>query len=472
MSFDYNPGNLPDPEKDPQNFLRKVQDELNSIQKAARGASNYVQFKGLSAEPSRKYADMLVYADGTNWDPGDGPGLYLWDIQPPSAVYAWNKVGKIPLLGRTQLTADTTLWINSSVGNDANDGTSAGAGAFQTIGRAVRQAYSLDLNGYTLTLQVQDGTYNETVSFNAPFTGMGTVKLLGNTVTRANVVIGSSTGNGIVVQNGAQIWLQGFRVRSGGASGISLVALQNGAARIGALDFNSSGAGIQMYAANAGQIRQDLGLDLTVSAGASVAFGYSVYEGLIYLASNLSYTTAVSTTQVFYITAGGVVAFTPGVTFTGTVTGTKYAVSGGGILYRNGVTIPGSLAGIVTSGVVDSVFYSNNSSQLLLADQTANLSAGYTSNSYDNGTKTASWTPAYANSGIQHFTRNGSQTLGVPTGYGTMLLDMLNGASAGTLTLSAFDVVSGDPIANTNGLSYKIYITTGIRGSHLHVVAL
>lgn len=31
-----------------------------------------------TAEPKKKATRMLVYADGTNWNPGSGAGYYFW----------------------------------------------------------------------------------------------------------------------------------------------------------------------------------------------------------------------------------------------------------------------------------------------------------------------------------------------------------------------------------------------------------
>jgi hypothetical protein len=45
-----------------------------------------VIFAKLSAQPSKYQDGTVVYADGTNWNPGAGAGLYLRDGG------AWNKL--------------------------------------------------------------------------------------------------------------------------------------------------------------------------------------------------------------------------------------------------------------------------------------------------------------------------------------------------------------------------------------------
>ena len=53
----------------PQEF-RQIADEFNR-QNLVR------EFSALHAEPARPRDGMLVYADGTDWDPGAGGGLYF-----------------------------------------------------------------------------------------------------------------------------------------------------------------------------------------------------------------------------------------------------------------------------------------------------------------------------------------------------------------------------------------------------------
>lgn len=58
--------------------------ELRRISNAF--SSDSVQLEARNAEPTRYRDGMIVYADGTNWNPGSGEGIY--------ARYggAWNKL--------------------------------------------------------------------------------------------------------------------------------------------------------------------------------------------------------------------------------------------------------------------------------------------------------------------------------------------------------------------------------------------
>lgn len=107
----------------------------------------------------------------------------------------------------------------------------------------------------------------------------------------------------------------------------------------------------------------------------------------------------------------------------------------------------------------------------LKADTSDNLTAGFTSTSKDQGTKSSgTFTPAFATGNIQHCTNGGAFTLGVPTGNGTMILDISNNASAGTITTSSWSLVTGDAFTTTNGHTFRCHISRGNVGSHLHVV--
>lgn len=60
--------------------LRRIEDALNEGQTELKLVERH-------KEPDRPRAGMIVLADGTDWDPGDGQGVY--------AYYSgsWNKLG-------------------------------------------------------------------------------------------------------------------------------------------------------------------------------------------------------------------------------------------------------------------------------------------------------------------------------------------------------------------------------------------
>jgi hypothetical protein len=69
----YEPGVVPtDPAKLPD-FLRE---EFKKIQQAAYGAQKMLWLTPLHVEPAKPREGMVVRADGTDWNPGSGAGVY------------------------------------------------------------------------------------------------------------------------------------------------------------------------------------------------------------------------------------------------------------------------------------------------------------------------------------------------------------------------------------------------------------
>jgi hypothetical protein len=109
-------------------------------------------------------------------------------------------------------------------------------------------------------------------------------------------------------------------------------------------------------------------------------------------------------------------------------------------------------------------------------DTTANLTAGFTSTTYDNGTKTTgTFTPDPANGGHQKAAFNGALTLAPPsTGTGdatTLTLTVTNGASAGAITTSGFTKVDGS-FDTTDTNKFKCFMTIDSVASYLNIVAM
>jgi len=88
----YVPGNVP-LTGELTDFLR---DELTQIAESLN-PSDGVDFNLIQAAPTKNFRGEYRYADGTNWDPGEGEGLYLFD-----STSAW-----VPTLSGTTPTLDT-----------------------------------------------------------------------------------------------------------------------------------------------------------------------------------------------------------------------------------------------------------------------------------------------------------------------------------------------------------------------------
>ncbi|MBZ9822346.1 pyocin knob domain-containing protein [Mesorhizobium sp. CA4] len=103
------------------------------------------------------------------------------------------------------------------------------------------------------------------------------------------------------------------------------------------------------------------------------------------------------------------------------------------------------------------------------------LTAGYTGTDVSDGAKTTgTYTPAPAGGNFRSVTNNGAHTLAAPTAAGSysIIIDYTNGATAGVITVSGFTKVTGDAFTTTNGSKFRLFISKGQAGTHLHVQAL
>jgi hypothetical protein len=94
----YQPAPLPI-NPDVQSLAQYVSDSLQSVAQAGGDKVDSHTFNALAVAPKKPRAGMVAYADGTNWNPGNGAGLYLYTT-------AWKKVGP-PASGTAVLVAGT-----------------------------------------------------------------------------------------------------------------------------------------------------------------------------------------------------------------------------------------------------------------------------------------------------------------------------------------------------------------------------
>jgi hypothetical protein len=138
-------------------------------------------------------------------------------------------------IGRPRLYAARDYYVNSALGNDANDGLAAGAGrAFATIQHAVDVMSNFDNNGFNVLIHVANGNY---AGVSLPrLTGSGTVFIIGNIGSPSSCFVNS--GSGFVAAGVSGTYdISGFRVASVGDAisadlGGTLIYLSN-------MDFNA-----------------------------------------------------------------------------------------------------------------------------------------------------------------------------------------------------------------------------------------
>lgn len=59
-------------------LARVLEEELREVA-ATRTQHDFFEMTVLHAEPEKLFQGLVAYADGTNWDPGDGEGIYRYD---------------------------------------------------------------------------------------------------------------------------------------------------------------------------------------------------------------------------------------------------------------------------------------------------------------------------------------------------------------------------------------------------------
>ena len=98
---------------------------------------------------------------------------------------------------------------------------------------------------------------------------------------------------------------------------------------------------------------------------------------------------------------------------------------------------------------------------------------GFSSTTFDLGTN-ASGTETLdeANGNFQKGVNGGAHTLAPQTNDSTIVIQYTNNASAGTLTVSGFDTVTGDSLTTTNGHDFLMFSTVIGSFQNLNVVAL
>lgn len=88
------------------------------------------------------------------------------------------------------------------------------------------------------------------------------------------------------------------------------------------------------------------------------------------------------------------------------------------------------------------------------------LGSGYHYEVYDIGTiASGTVTPDPEEGNLQKMVNNGAFTLAVPAEDCSLMIQITNGATAGTITTSAYTIVSGDSFTTTNGDDFFVTIT-------------
>jgi hypothetical protein len=122
-----------------------------------------------------------------------------------------------PPPARTLLTSATTFYVNSTSGNDANNGLTTGT-AWQTIAHAVNVLNTqYDNGGHPVTIQLADGNYTESVNNGGDWPGGGITTIQGNLGNNQSVVWTTSSGYCLNQVNGGLTVVQSLKLTSTGS---------------------------------------------------------------------------------------------------------------------------------------------------------------------------------------------------------------------------------------------------------------
>lgn len=252
--------------------------------------------------------------------------------------------------GRDTLTANRTYYVRTD-GNDSNDGLSnTSGGAFLTIQKAINAVAALDISIYSVTIQVADGTYTGATTVNGAWLGSGTVTILGNTTTPANVIFSVTSADAIAAANGGRITVSGIELRTT-TSGSCLHALTGGTITVGASVRFGAAVNYHMYVETNGTIKAAASYVISGGAGvhwAALANGIIQTQGTT---ATLSGTPAFSSGFAFAGRASLIECY--GMTFSGSATGTRYISGENSLIFTNGggaSYLPGNVAGSTSNG--------------------------------------------------------------------------------------------------------------------------
>jgi len=253
---------------------------------------------------------------------------------------------------REKLTANRTYYVRTDGSNSNNGLANTSGGAFLTLQKAADVIFgTLDLGGFTVTVQVGDGTYTAGVNQASPQVGAGSVLFQGNTSTPGNCII-SVTGSSCFVGTNAavQFTVNGFELRT--TTSGNCVEANNGASlTIGSNMRFGACATRHVQTTRTGVISISTGY--TITGNASAHF-YAEQAGVIFSNGDAFVTEGAPAITTFCQAATGGNVRVTGATFSGTgATGTRYSVTGNAVVNTNGggaSYFPGSVAGATATG--------------------------------------------------------------------------------------------------------------------------
>jgi hypothetical protein len=316
---------------------------------AANGIITFVTAPATSTTILGSYQAAISTAG--NADTLDGKHGFEYSLS--GHTHAYSEITSRPAQ-REILTAVRTYYVRSN-GNDSNTGlVNDSTGAFLTIQKAVDVASALDNNGYDVTIQVADGTYNEGITLKSSV-GNGFIIIQGNVTTPANALVTGIAATLAAFYSIACTTKYRIKDLKISNSAYAIMAEQGSYIEVGNIDFGACSNGF-LFTRDHGRISIISNCKIT---GNCTYVIQSNFMGMIRCPNTITITipSAVAFSYFIYITAG-MCNFAPAFAGTGatTSTGIRYSITNNGVLYTNGTNpltyLPGNSAGGVATGGV------------------------------------------------------------------------------------------------------------------------
>lgn len=254
--------------------------------------------------------------------------------------------------GREVLTANRTYYVRTD-GSDSNDGlANTSGGAFLTIQKAVDVAQSIDINGYTVTIQVGNGTYTGATVIAGQLAGQSNTGasssfiIQGDTSTPSNVVV-NVTGIAFRARFSARVLIRGFRVQS---TSINFLVAESSMVFLNNIEF---AGGTEAMNVDYGAYVSGAGGSLAVIANYTTFISLSGGANINLFGATLTLTGTPAWSVAFIYQVSPSFAQLSSMTFSGSATGVRYNINGNGVTQTNGggaSYLPGGTAGSTSTG--------------------------------------------------------------------------------------------------------------------------
>jgi hypothetical protein len=263
---------------------------------------------------------------------------------------------------RTKLFANLNIYVATTGSDTANSGLAASS-PFLTLQKAWNYIIAnLDANGFNVTVNVADGTYSTGVTGSGAPPGMGSgnyIQFTGDTTTPANCVISCSNAHCFSF-SGAPVNIAGFTVTTTGTvAGSPSTGVTAAVGSTVTLNGNMVfGACPSHIGAISGYVA--ISTNYTITGGGQTHYNANGPGSFINGVTG-TYTVTLTGTPNFsnafcaVALLGGVQAYSPNLTFSGSATGVRYTVSLVSIIQTNGggaTYFPGNSAGTTGAGGV------------------------------------------------------------------------------------------------------------------------